>query len=74
MQPQKGVGWRQDEAEPGQQERETDGLWEMTLTCVVFVLAATDHMWISSQEIGVGDPKMQKKVDLGLSRIINLQH
>lgn len=29
--PTKGVGRRKDEAEPGQQERETDGLWEMTL-------------------------------------------
>lgn len=51
-----------DEAESGQQGRQTDGLWEMTLPGVVFVLAATDHMWISSQGIGVGDPVMEKKV------------
>lgn len=62
MQPKKGVGWRKDEAESSQQENETDGLWEMTLPPCCFVLAATDHMRISSQEIGVGDPMMKKKV------------
>lgn len=31
MQTQMGVGWREDEAESGQQKRETDGLWELTV-------------------------------------------
>lgn len=43
--PKRGLGWRTDEVESGQPEKEADGLWEM-MACafVAFVLAATDHM------------------------------